>query len=65
MGRVEGEEVNLDDEDAIEYFYTTDAPHQWTSGVRLSTLNESYQPIASLEEAKELALLHRKGVWGR
>jgi hypothetical protein len=40
-----------------EFFYTTNHPHQWCSGPRMSTLNpdKGFTQIESLEEAKELA----------
>lgn len=41
-----------------EFFYTTEYPHQWSSGPQVFTLNPNkagYPPIESLEEAKELA----------
>jgi hypothetical protein len=37
------------------FFYTTDYPHRWTSGPNIFTLDENYEPITSLERAKELA----------
>ena len=37
------------------YFYTTHYPYRWSSGPHISELNDSYEYIASLEEAKELA----------
>lgn len=40
-----------------EFFYTTEYPHQWSSGPQVSTLNpdRDFRPIESLEEAKALA----------
>jgi hypothetical protein len=40
-----------------EYFYTTNHPHQWSSGPTMSTLNpdKEFARIESLEEAKVLA----------
>lgn len=39
------------------YFYTTNHPHQWSSGPTMCPLNpdNGYQRIESLEEAKGLA----------
>lgn len=49
-----------------EYFYTTDNPHQWSSGPTMSTLNpdKGYVKIESLEEAKELAEKFKVGGYG-
>lgn len=49
-----------------EFFYTTDYPHQWSSGPRICTLNpdRGFRPIESLEEAKELAEKFKVGGWG-
>ena len=46
-----------------EFFYTTNHPHQWSSGPSMSTLNpdKGYAKIESLEEAKELAEKFRVG----
>lgn len=41
----------------VQYFYTTEYPHRWGSGPRMTTWSgEGY--ISSLEEAKELAERH-------
>jgi hypothetical protein len=40
------------------YFYTTHTPYEWSSGPHMSTLNDEYMEIASLEEAKALAEKH-------
>lgn len=37
------------------FFYTTDTPHQWSSGATIHIFNSDWQPIESLEQAKELA----------
>lgn len=48
-----------------EFFYTTEYPHEWSSGPRVSTLNpNTLAPIASLEEAKELAEKFAVGGYG-
>lgn len=49
-----------------EFFYTTDYPHQWTSGADVRTLNpdNGYRPIETLEEAKELAEKYKVGGYG-
>ena len=41
-----------------KFFYTTDTPYQWSSGPTLHFYNDEYKPIASIEEAEELALVH-------
>lgn len=46
------------------FFYTTNTPHEWSSGARLHYRNKENQLIASLEEAKELALSEQVGVYG-
>lgn len=45
------------------YFYTTNHPHQWSSGPSMSTLNPTngFAQIQSLEEAKALAEKFRVG----
>lgn len=45
------------------FFYTTDTPHQWSSGknVHESDVMNGYAPIPDLERAKELALSHQVG----
>lgn len=40
------------------YFYTTHTPYAWSSGPHMSLLNDKYEYIASLEEAKALAEKH-------
>ena len=45
-----------------QFFFTTHHPHQWTSGgPGVRTFNDQYQPIASLAEARELAIKHYVG----
>lgn len=46
-----------DNQPKAVYFYTTNHPHQWSSGPTMSTRNpdNGYAHIQSLEEAKELA----------
>jgi hypothetical protein len=47
------------------YFYTTDTPHQWSSGPRYHEYDPDVQGrIASLERAKELAEKAKVGTWG-
>lgn len=47
------------------YFYTTDTPHQWSSGARILWYDpEEGGRIASLERAKELARKYTVGTWG-
>jgi hypothetical protein len=50
-----------------EFFYTTDYPHQWSSGPQIHTLNPDTNfmtRIASLEEAKALAEKNAVGGYG-
>lgn len=43
-----------------QYFYTTHYPYKWSSGPTIHALNPAtWESIASLEEAEELALKHR------
>jgi hypothetical protein len=43
-----------------QYFYTTHYPYRWSSGPTIHPLNpETWDNIASLEEAEKLALKHR------
>lgn len=45
-----------------QFFYTTDTPHQWSSGQKVISYNIAEgRMIASLEEARELALAARRG----
>jgi hypothetical protein len=37
------------------FFYTTDTPHQWSSGASISKINDDFGYITSLAEAKALA----------
>lgn len=47
----------------MEFFYTTDTPHEWSSGPTVHTLNadRGFKRIESLEEAEELARKAQKG----
>lgn len=48
-------EVNPEDS-APEFFYSTSTPHRWSNGPIVLTLNpDTWEPIKSLKEAKELA----------
>lgn len=50
----------LETEETIEYFYTTRTPHVWSSAPLMITLHpDTWEPIKSLEEARELALRFR------
>jgi len=54
---VEGVE---EDQYVTEYFFTTNYPYRWGNGPTVTNLNtETWEPIASLEEAKELAAKKR------
>lgn len=46
------------------YFYTKHYPFQWSSGLSIIHYNDDGELIASLEEAKALALSHRKETIG-
>lgn len=47
-------------EETIEYFYTTRTPHVWSSAPLMITLHpDTWEPIKSLDEARELALRFR------
>lgn len=43
------------------YFYTTDTPHEWSSGPSVWTRTPKGELIESLEHARQLALDARKG----
>lgn len=51
---------SVEPEETIEYFYTTRTPHVWSSAPLMITLHpDTWEPIKSLEEARELALRFR------
>ena len=51
---------------AERYFYTTDTPHQWSSGPFMAFLKPgTFEEIFSLEEAREIAESLRKGRSGQ
>lgn len=49
-----------------EFFYTTHYPCRWNNGPTIITLNDRYEPIASLDEAEALANSNRSSEdkWG-
>lgn len=49
-----------------KFFFTENTPYQWSSGPNLYYFNpETWEEIASLEEAKQLAIANQKGDPGR
>lgn len=45
-----------EDQYVVEYFFTTNYPYRWGSGPIVTNLNtETWEPFASLEEAKKFA----------
>lgn len=49
-----------EDQYVIEYFFTTNYPYRWGNGPIVTTLNtETWEPISSLDEAKEMAAKKR------
>lgn len=53
-------ESSVEPEEIIEYFYTTRTPHVWASAPSMNTLHpDTWDPIKSLDEARELALRFR------
>ena len=47
-----------------KFFYTTARTFQWHSGINIIHYNDDGELIASLEEARALALFHRKETIG-
>lgn len=44
-----------------KFFYSTNTPHQWSSGPTVHYFNDRHEKITSLEEAKSLALAAQEG----
>lgn len=51
-----------------KFFYTTDTPHQWSSGPSVHTMwfdeDKKMHTLTSIDEAREAARRARKGKWG-
>ena len=50
----------------LEFFYTTDTPHSWSSGATINTLDQKGQwsSIRSFSRARELAEENVRGKFG-